>query len=85
MKEILCNFLAQMLQYLFKNEDFFYQWKVEKAEPEAVSGQSKETAQVIYFVFLATSYMYHIPSAPNNSNETHTFMCLGRTGRFGQR
>ena len=21
---------------------------------------------------------------PNNSNETHTFMCLGRTGRFGQ-
>ena len=21
---------------------------------------------------------------PNNSNETHTFMCLGRTGHFGQ-
>ena len=27
----------------------------------------------------------YIPSTPNNSNETHTFMCLGRTGRFGQR
>ena len=27
----------------------------------------------------------YIPSTPNNSNETNTFMCLGRTGRFGQR
>ena len=27
----------------------------------------------------------YIPSTPNNSNETHTFMYLGRTGRFGQR
>ena len=27
----------------------------------------------------------YIPSTPNNLNETHTFMCLGRTGRFGQR
>ena len=27
----------------------------------------------------------NLESAPNNSNETHTFMCLGRTGRFGQR
>ena len=27
----------------------------------------------------------YTPSTPNNSNETHTFMCLGRTGRFGQR
>ena len=27
----------------------------------------------------------YIPSTPNNSNETHTFICLGRTGRFGQR
>ena len=27
----------------------------------------------------------YIPSTPNNSNETHTLMCLGRTGRFGQR
>ena len=26
----------------------------------------------------------YIPSTPNNSNETHTFMCLGRTGTFGQ-
>ena len=26
----------------------------------------------------------YIPSTPNNSNGTHTFMCLGRTGRFGQ-
>ena len=84
MKEILCNFLAQMLQYRFKNEDFFYQWKVEKAEPEAVLGQSKETAQVIYLVFLAKSYIYYIPSTPNNSNETYTFMCPGRAGRFGQ-
>ena len=27
----------------------------------------------------------YIPSTPNNSNETHTFMCLGKTGCFGQR
>ena len=26
----------------------------------------------------------YIPSTLNNSNETHTFMCLGRAGRFGQ-
>ena len=26
----------------------------------------------------------YIQSAPNNSNESHTFMCLGRAGRFGQ-
>ena len=26
----------------------------------------------------------YIPSTPNNSNETHTFMCLGRAGHFGQ-
>ena len=26
----------------------------------------------------------YIPSTPNDSNETHTFMCQGRTGRFGQ-
>ena len=26
----------------------------------------------------------YIWSAPNNSNETYTFMCLGRAGRFGQ-
>ena len=26
----------------------------------------------------------YTPSTLNNSNETHTFMCLGRAGRFGQ-
>ena len=26
----------------------------------------------------------YIQSAPNNSNATHTFMCLGRAGRYGQ-
>ena len=26
----------------------------------------------------------YIKSAPNNSNETYTFMCLGRAGHFGQ-
>ena len=26
----------------------------------------------------------YTPSTLNNSNETHTFMCLGRVGRFGQ-
>ena len=26
----------------------------------------------------------YIYGAPNNSNETYTFMCLGRGGRFGQ-
>ena len=36
------------------------------------------------FFFTCRAKLY-IPSTPNNSNETHTFMCLGRTGRFGQR
>ena len=27
---------------------------------------------------------FYIPSTLNNSNETYTFMCLGRAGRFGQ-
>ena len=26
----------------------------------------------------------YIQSAPNNLNESHTFMCLVRAGRFGQ-
>ena len=34
---------------------------------------------------LAQCTKLYIPSTPNNSNQTHTFMCLGRTGRFGQR
>ena len=33
--------------------------------------------------FKGTPEMY-IQSAPNNSNETHAFMGLGRVGRFGQ-
>ena len=33
------------------------------------------------FKFLPEIY---IQSAPNNLNETYTFMCLGRAGRFGQ-
>ena len=35
-------------------------------------------------VLRSLSPMLYIPSTPNNSNETHTFMCLGRTGCFGQ-
>ena len=38
-------------------------------------------------LYLKTSMLVpeiYIQSAPNNSNETHTFMCLGRSGRFGQ-
>ena len=33
---------------------------------------------------LAENPKLYIPSTPNNSNETHTLMCLGRTGRFWQ-
>ena len=36
------------------------------------------------FLELLKSKLY-IPSTPNNSIETHSFMCLGRTGCFGQR
>ena len=35
------------------------------------------------FHFLSKLEIY-IQSAPNNSNETYTFMCLGRAGCFGQ-
>ena len=33
--------------------------------------------------FILSAKIY-IQSAPNKSNETYTFMCLGRAGRFGQ-
>ena len=42
----------------------------------------KKHPYIFFFYFWSKLY---IPSTPNNSNETHTFMCLGRTGRFGQR
>ena len=34
-------------------------------------------------LFVSRAKLY-IPSTLNNSNETHTFICLGRAGRFGQ-
>ena len=34
--------------------------------------------------YLTCQAKLYTPSTPNNSNETHNFMCLGRTGRFGQ-
>ena len=41
---------------------------------------------IIYTIgLLVFESKLYIPSTPKNSNETHTFMCLGRTGRFGQR
>ena len=45
--------------------------------------QKKKTAK-IWRISALESKLY-TPSTPNNSNETHTFICLGRTGRFGQR
>ena len=51
-----------------------------------ITGDTKcEMTLVISFsaLFVHASKLY-IPSTPNNSNKTHTFMCLGRTGRFGQ-
>ena len=39
--------------------------------------------KTIKFFFIHVTEIY-IQSAPNNSNETYTFMCLGRPGRFGQ-
>ena len=44
-----------------------------KFRPFLIIGQSLNAQPEIY-----------IKSAPNNLNETHTFMCLGRAGRFGQ-
>ena len=41
------------------------------------------TTGLKYNYFEQQSKLY-IPSTLNNSNETHTFMCLGRAGRFGQ-
>ena len=34
--------------------------------------------------FLTHQAKLSTPSTPNNSNETYTFMGLGRAGRFGQ-
>ena len=40
---------------------------------------------VYWATILSQGSKLYTPSTPNNSNETHTFMCLGRTSRFGQR
>ena len=37
-----------------------------------------------FIIFFITAPEIYIQSAPNNSNETYTFMGLGRAGRFGQ-
>ena len=44
----------------------------------------KHNSQKNEFDLFALKTEIYIQSAPNNSNETHTLMCLGRTGRFGQ-
>ena len=41
----------------------------------------KSSSLIVRLIHIPEIY---IQSAPNNSNETCTFMCLGRAGRFGQ-
>ena len=52
-----------------------------------LSSANKGTIHLICWQIFAIFDPYpklYIPSTLNNSNETHTFMCLGRAGRFGQ-
>ena len=44
----------------------------------------KSQDQTWCLCFLRSGAKLYIPSTLNNSNETHTFMCLGRAGRSGQ-
>ena len=52
----------------FVSGEMIHEESISKADPE---------------IMIIDSEIY-ILSAPNNSNETHTFMCLGRAGRLGQ-
>ena len=61
----------------------------EKKNPKLASVHQKK--QVCAHLKINSSQMVYIgkrqrytSSAPNNSNETYTFMCLGRAGRFRQ-
>ena len=47
---------------------------------DTILSKNNQTKLWIYF-FVS---QLNPESAPNNSNETYTFMCLGRAGRFGQ-
>ena len=52
--------------------------------PQTAKVQDKyQSFSYLLQIFVPDSKLY-TPSTPNNSNETHNFMCLGRTGRFGQ-
>ena len=49
------------------------------------AGGSQEFLIFVYFLKTACKFVVcKSESAPNNSNETHTFMCLGRASHFGQ-
>ena len=43
-----------------------------------------QKSKVLYALIFDRYPEIYIYSAPNKSNETHTFMCLGRAGRFRQ-
>ena len=49
---------------------------------DRIVGGQDAPSPIPWQVWLAAEI--YIQSAPNNSNEIHTFMCLGRAGRFGQ-
>ena len=55
-------------------EHYVCKWIVDGTSIEGKSGSK---------VFMSVAEIY-IQSAPNNSNEIYTFMCLGRAGRIGQ-
>ena len=75
----LSDLLAFLFLFLFTNRCVFLNFMF--MIPKNIKFKMVKMVKDDKIKFIAKLY---IPSTPNNSNETHTFMCLGRTGRFGQ-
>ena len=57
-------------------------WEFNNLVTSNQRGQSRMTEKQKYIMLRAVSEIY-LQSAQNNSNETYTFMCLGRAGHLG--
>ena len=69
---------------LFQSEKKYHFLNCQMLEPRKRKMGPTILQFICHHYFLRQSKVIYIPSTLNNSNETHTFMCLGRAGRFGQ-
>ena len=58
--------------------------KVSKIGILAIKGQIRSKPAIVPYASVGPEFRgIHIKGAPNNSNETYTFMCLGSVDRSG--